>query len=106
MLNCVSVPNGYLFQSKREIPQLVIPNNVMRVKEYAFCQTNIDEIYIPNSVKIIDDYAFASNNFTYIQFRGTCKEFHDILRSKNAFTNCGQKVVHCTDGDYSLYGQN
>lgn len=101
---CVSVPNAYLFQSERKIPQLLIPNKVMRIKEYAFCQTSIDEIYIPNSVKIIDNFAFASNNFSYIGFRGTAKEFDDILKSKNAFVNCGQKVIHCIDGDYVLYG--
>jgi hypothetical protein len=63
----VVIPNGvttigeYAF-SGNQLTEVVIPNSVTTIGEYAFSGNQLTEVVIPNSVTTIGKYAFAFQN--------------------------------------------
>ena len=106
-----------------EIKSLIIPNTVVKIKNYAFqgC-SNLSSIFIPNSVISIGNYAFSNcltstkislgssvtkignyafskcKNLTQINFDGTMSEWKAITKGSGWNSGTGDYTVYCTDG--------
>ncbi|MDR0289495.1 MAG: leucine-rich repeat domain-containing protein [Treponema sp.] len=50
----------------KELSSVIIPNNVVRIGEWAFMNNNITNIIIPSSVRVIMDYAFYNNQLSEV----------------------------------------
>lgn len=95
------------FLVKAEIGSITIPNGITKIKNFAFCSTNLTRIEIPDSVNEIGIYTFYDcANLKYIKFSknveiipiGACTNCTSLefvylpdklkMIDENAFNNC------------------
>ena len=76
-----------MYLDGKEITELVIPDGIEKVKDYAFAHwTNVTSVFIPNSVKSIGNYAFQG-----------CKSVTSVDIS-NSVTSIGNRAfAFCTN---------
>ena len=76
-----------MYLDGKEITELVIPDGIEKVKDYAFAHwTNVTSVFIPNSVKSIGNYAFQG-----------CKSVTSVDIS-NSVTSIGNRAFSdCTN---------
>ena len=75
-----------------EIKDLVIPNNITQIKDYAFYScTGLTSVTIPNSVTKIGDHAFSEcYGLTSVSIPNSVTEI-----GSDAFESCGIRLIMC-----------
>ncbi len=68
---------------------VVIPDNVYRIGDYAFYQCKLTSVVIPDSVVSIGEYAFAGNDLTFVHIP-------DSVRSIDRFAFYGNDLATIT----------
>lgn len=92
--------NGVLTEYTGYKSNIIIPDNVTEIGEYAFSRnTNIKSVYIPNGVKKINNYAFANcTELTTINLPNSLEEIGSCAFMKCSFTDItipnGIKVIN------------
>ena len=49
---------SYIFSAHYELESVTLPNTIITIGTHGFSKTNLKEIVIPDSVELIEDYAF------------------------------------------------
>ena len=70
-----------------KVEDVAIPNQVVKINDYAFKGCNLTSITIPNSVKNIGEYAFSGCNLTSITIPNSVK-----IIGEYAFSGCNKLV--------------
>ncbi len=70
---------------------------------FADC-TQIESVKIPDIMWIIEERAFAGcTNLTDVYYQGTIHEWQNVVKEADWNKDCPFAVVHCLDGDVSVY---
>ena len=88
----------------QEIRDLVIPNGVDTINNYAFYNcSSLTSVTIPNSVTVIGWGAFRDcSSITSITFEGTVEEWNTITKNTLWNDNVSATHVQCSDGQVAL----
>lgn len=74
------IKEGVLIKYIGKDEKVFIPNNVTKILEKAFENSNIEELHIPVSVTFIDYYAFDNcKRLKNIYYDGSVKQFNKII---------------------------
>ena len=89
-----------LYLNNKLITELVIPNGVTSIKNYAFCNcSGLTSITIPNSVTSIGTDAFSGCNLDYIYVEGN----NPAAINSNSFYNINRTAVIVPDAALNNY---
>lgn len=128
-INSNPLSDGDLYLNNQLVSDLIIPNNVTSINNYAFVNCNslisitisdsvtsignyafyrcssLTSITIPNSIINIGVYAFQ-NCWTLksIIYTGTVAQWKAIIFDSGWNSNTGNYIIHCTDGDIAKDG--
>lgn len=83
-----NIRNGDLKQYHDNKKNIMIPNGVKTIKEYAIENKEINSVLLPDSVKSIDSMAFANNHLTEVEFPANV----DFISSKSFSGNQIKKI--------------
>lgn len=93
---------GHLFLHGEEIIDLVIPNEVTSIKDYAFfCGRGIKTVTIPSSVNSIGSHAFAYSGLTSVVLPNSVTTI-----GSNAFHHCVELTSVALPNSVSTIGSN
>lgn len=74
------INEGVLIKYIGKDGKVFIPNNVTKILEKAFENSNIEELHIPVSVTFIDYYAFDKcKKINKVYYEGSVNQFNKIL---------------------------
>ena len=90
-----------LYINNELVTDLVIPNGVTEIKNYAFFgATCLTSVTIHNGVTSIGRYSFSGcSGLTEIVYGGTRTQWYVITFGTNWNSNTGEYVIHCSNGD-------
>lgn len=109
-LTGIAIPNGittieaYTFHECSSMATVTFSDSIRFIGKDAFrgCKS-IESIVLPQSVNFIAEGAFDSCSILKdVSYLGTIYQWRMGFSHLTAFTHCATKVVHCTDGDWSL----
>ena len=90
------------FSSYWNITEVIIPNGIIKIDDWAFAETDIPSVlYLPASIKEIGVCAFDYTSVSEIYYSGTISQWNAITIEESAFGMSGD-VVHCADGDTTV----
>ena len=81
----VITKEGVLVEYKGKAKEVVIPDNVTAIGDFAFSGTVVEKVSIPDSVTAIGNYAFGETDLEKITIPDSVTELGD-----NVFNNCGK----------------
>ena len=123
------VPKYYFYyptSKEREIKEIYIPDNVTKIKVYAFANSkiekvrmspnivtiepeaffnceNLKEIVLPEKLEVIRKHAFGSClDLKNIRFEGTKKQLNEMYLLGDPFKEVATSTIHCIDGDVEI----
>ena len=88
----------------RQLINVIIPNFVTSIGEYAFCRNQLTNVIIPNSVISIGNYAFFGNKLTNVIIPNSVRSIGNYAFNNNKLTNVtiGNSVISI--GDFAFFG--
>lgn len=90
-----------LYIDGERVTEVVFPEGVERIPDYAFCNWSfLEGVYIPSTVNNIGYYGLAGcDSLTEIRFGGTVAEWEEIVRWSSYWKQSSDKyTVICIDG--------
>ena len=92
-----------LYLNGEAVTELVIPDGVTSINNYAFYGSKITSLTIPASVTSIGDQAFSScSKLATITFAGTLEQWYAVALGENWKSSAPVKQVICKDGIANL----
>ena len=98
------------FYNNSFLKKVIINEGITKIDNSAFYMCNVlTDIYLPSSIKEIGKGAFIGcNSLKNIYFNGTMNQWKNITKDKywlkdSATIYTPPTVIHCTDGDLSIY---
>lgn len=93
-----------LYINNEIVTDIIIPNTVSRIKEYAFFDYNkLTSITIPTSIIAIEREAFFScDGLVSVSYQGTVSQWGEINKGNNWNGDCPFTAVVCSDGTVSV----
>lgn len=94
--------DDYAFARCYNLKSVALGKGVAEIGQYAFLECDLQVITVPITVAHIDSFAFNYCRYlTDIIYRGTEEQWRAITLSANWNSECGEYIVHCTDGAIS-----
>jgi hypothetical protein len=92
-----------LYLNGEAVTELVIPDGVTSINNYAFYGSKITSITIPTSVTSIGDGAFGGcDNLATITFAGTLEQWYAVSLGTSWTASVPAKKIICADGEANL----
>ena len=92
-----------LYLNGEEVTELVIPEGITSIGNYAFYGSKITSITIPASVTSIGDQAFSScSKLATITFAGTLEQWYAVSLGASWNASAPTKKIICSDGEANL----
>lgn len=91
-----------VFPSCTGITEMKLPSNLTYLEDRCLLGTSITSLTLPSSVRFIGDYAFP-DALESLSYEGTSLEWLQIERETLWASNANISVIHCNDGDISVY---
>ncbi len=85
---------------------VVIPNGVTTIGDYAFANNNLTNVIIPDSVTTIGDHAFANNSLTSVSIPNNVTSMGEFAFANNNLTSVLIPNSLTTIGDYVFHTNN
>ena len=106
-LTSIAIPSGVTsigeraFKGCTHLTSVTIPHGVKIIEQNLFegC-SSLTSVTIPGSVTRIRAKAFfGCGSLTSINFQGPKKQWEDLMKVAKWDADCGNYIIHCTDGD-------
>ncbi len=78
---------GYKAFAEKGLTEVVIPENIIKIKECAFMDNNLTTVTIPENIVDIEARAFANNDLTTVTIPNTIKTINFAVFQNNKLTN-------------------
>lgn len=102
--NCNAIVNTSANTIMQGSKTTTIPSTVTDLSGYSFYYMDLVQITVPSSVTSIGTYAFGEcSGLTTFNYEGTMAQWGSVVLGSDWNKNCPFTVVHCSDGDLSLY---
>lgn len=77
LLGMTSIPAGFFYEV--DIDTIVVPNNIVDIKDYSFSFSKVKEIVLPRTINEIGEEAFSHcDKLEKITFKGSKEELFDL----------------------------
>ena len=97
-----TIPKGACdFSFGNTLEELVIPEGVKTIEEYAFQYFNVSTVTLPSSLEKIEKYAFEGVNADTINYNGTVAQYSNIIEGITGGSDFTLGPVNCTDGVFN-----
>ena len=102
--NSVDTITDYAFYECSSLTSVTIPENVTSIGGWAFFGCSyLTSVTIPNSIASIENYAFSGCfRLTSITYEGTQEQWNTITKGDNWNNQVKATYVQCTDGQVAL----